>query len=68
MAKLLGSHLLHVKLHASLNSPRGVVATDSLDGMSDEEIQLCLAHQLISKAYRLIRKRMASIFRFEPCS
>ncbi|KAJ4438319.1 hypothetical protein ANN_14261 [Periplaneta americana] len=56
-AKLLGSYPIKVERHSSLNTTRGVVHTDSLDGMSDEEIQLELAEQSVSKAYRLLRKR-----------
>ncbi|KAJ4425727.1 hypothetical protein ANN_27923 [Periplaneta americana] len=56
-AKLLGSYPIKVEQHCSLNTTRGVVHTDSLDGMSDEEIQLELAEQSVSKAYRLLRKR-----------
>ncbi|KAJ4425685.1 hypothetical protein ANN_27881 [Periplaneta americana] len=56
-AKLLGSYPIKVERHSSLNTTRGVVHTDSLDGLSDEEIQLELAEQSVSKAYRLIRKR-----------
>jgi hypothetical protein len=56
-ASLLGSHLVHVERHTLLNSSRGVIHTDSLDGMSDEEIQSALADQLVSLAYRLIGKR-----------
>ncbi|KAJ4425689.1 hypothetical protein ANN_27885 [Periplaneta americana] len=53
-AKLLGSYPIKVKHHYSLNTTRGVVHTDSLDGMSDEEIQLELVEQSVSKAYRLL--------------
>ncbi|KAJ4425378.1 hypothetical protein ANN_27993 [Periplaneta americana] len=42
-AKLLGSNPIKVEWHSSLNTTRGVVHTDSLGGMSDEEIQLDLA-------------------------
>jgi hypothetical protein len=55
-ARLLGSHPVHVERHTSLNSSRGVVYTDSLDGMSAEEIQSALAEQFVSRAYRLIGK------------
>jgi hypothetical protein len=56
VAKLPGSHLVHVERHTSLNSSREIV-TDILDGMSDEEIQICLAHPFVSKAYRFTGKR-----------
>jgi hypothetical protein len=36
---LLGSYLIQVERHASLNSSRGVVSTDALDGLSDEAVQ-----------------------------
>ncbi|KAJ4428446.1 hypothetical protein ANN_24483 [Periplaneta americana] len=55
-AKLLGSYLIKAERHSSLNTTRGVVHTDALDGMSDEEIQLELADQSVSKAYHLLRK------------
>jgi hypothetical protein len=40
--------------HSSLNSSRGVVSTDALDGMSDEEIQLALALKSLLRAYIVI--------------
>jgi hypothetical protein len=56
-ANLLGSYPVQVERHTLLNSSWGVVNTDSLDDMSDEEIQFALADQFVSKAYRLIGKR-----------
>jgi len=56
-ATLLGSHPIYAERHSSLNSSRGVVNTDALDGMSDDEIQSALAEQSVSRAYRLIGKR-----------
>jgi hypothetical protein len=52
-ATLLGSHPVHVGRHTWLNSSRGVIHTDSLDGMSDEEIQSTLADQFVSRTGRL---------------
>lgn len=40
----------------SLRSSWGVI-TNILDGMSDKEIKICLAHQFLSKAYRLVWRR-----------
>jgi hypothetical protein len=51
-AKFLGRYLVHVERHISLSS-----AWDVLYCMPDEETQICLAHQFIYKAYRLIGKR-----------
>jgi hypothetical protein len=59
-ANLLGSHPIRVERHTSLNSSRRVAKTDSLDGMSDEEIQSTLADQCVSKAYRLIGREMVT--------
>jgi hypothetical protein len=56
-AKFLTSCLEYVERQMSLYSTWGVIPADILDGMSDEQIQICLAHQLVSKAYRLIRRR-----------
>lgn len=56
-AKLLGSYPIKVERHSSLNTTRGVITTSSLEGLSDEEIQLELAEQSVSKAYRLLGKR-----------
>jgi hypothetical protein len=56
-ANLLGSYPIQVERHTSLNYSRGVVNAESLDGMSDEEIQSALADQFVSKAYRLNGKR-----------
>jgi hypothetical protein len=57
-ANLLGSFPVQIERHTSLNSSRVVVInTDSLDDMTDEEIQFSLADQFVSKAYRLIAKR-----------
>jgi hypothetical protein len=39
-----------------LNLSQGDVNTDSLDGMSNEEIQSTLADMSVSKAYKLIGK------------
>jgi hypothetical protein len=47
---LLGSHPVQVETHTSLNSCRGAIHTDSLDGMSEEEIQLALADHFVSRA------------------
>jgi hypothetical protein len=55
-ANLLGCHPTRVERHTSLNSSRGVVKTDSLDDMSDEDIQSALADHYVSKAYWLIGK------------
>jgi hypothetical protein len=46
-ANLLGFHPITVERHTSLNSSRGVKAADSLDGMSDKEIQSDLADQSV---------------------
>ncbi|KAJ4425469.1 hypothetical protein ANN_28085 [Periplaneta americana] len=64
-AKVLESYPIRVERHSSLNTTRGVVHTDSLDGLSDEEVQLDLAEQFVSNAYRLLRKRDG---RTEPLS
>jgi hypothetical protein len=56
-ATLLGKDLVRVERHTSLNSCRVVIHTDSLDGMSDAEIQSALADQFVSQAYRLPGKR-----------
>jgi hypothetical protein len=61
---LRGSHPVHVGRHMVLNSSR-VSLTDILHGMSDKKIQMCLARQFISKAYRLIAKKDGKPF-FEP--
>jgi hypothetical protein len=61
-AKLLGSHLAHVKRHTSLNLSQGVITTDILNGISDKEIQTCLAYQFVPKAYRLVGKRNSKPF------
>jgi hypothetical protein len=45
---------VHMERHTSLNSSRGVIHSDSLDGMSDEEIPCALTDQFVSLAYRLI--------------
>jgi hypothetical protein len=49
-ATLLESHPVHVERHTSLNSFRGVIHTDSLHGVLDEEIQSALADQFVSRA------------------
>ena len=51
-AKLLGSYPIKVNRHSSRNTTRGVITTSSLEGMYDEQIQLELAEQSVSKAYR----------------
>jgi hypothetical protein len=56
-ATLLGSHPITVERHASLNTCPEVIKTDSLDDMSNEEIQTDLADQSVSKAFRLIGHR-----------
>jgi hypothetical protein len=61
-ATLLGLHSVQVGRHTSLNSSRGVIRTDSLDGMSDEEIQSALADQFVLRAYRLIGKNDNKLF------
>jgi hypothetical protein len=60
--ELLGSNLVDVERHTSLISSWGVVTTCILDSMSDEEIQICLAHQFVSKPYRLPGKRDSKPF------
>jgi hypothetical protein len=61
-SNLLGSCPIQVERHALFNSSRGVVNTDSLDGMSDDEIQTALANQPLSRTYRLVRKRDEKLF------
>jgi hypothetical protein len=56
-ATFLGSQPIYAERHSSLNSSRGVVNTDALDGMSDDEIQSALAEQFVSRVYHLIGKR-----------
>jgi hypothetical protein len=56
-ATVLGSHTAHVQSHTSLKSSRGVIHTDSLAGMSDEQTRSALADQFVSWAYRLIEER-----------
>jgi hypothetical protein len=56
-ASLLGSYPIQVKRLVSLKFFRGVVTTDSVDGMTDEEIQPALVNQSVSKVHRLIGKR-----------
>jgi hypothetical protein len=46
-AILLGSHPIYAERHSSLNSSRGVVNTDALDAMSDDEIQSAPAEQFV---------------------
>ena len=55
-ATLFGSHPIIVERHKSLNTCRGVVSTDGLDGLDNEEIQLELADQCVSQAYRLTKR------------
>jgi hypothetical protein len=55
-ATLIGSCPIQAERHLSLNSSRGVISTDALDGLSDEAIQSFLADQPLSRAYRLIGK------------
>jgi hypothetical protein len=59
---VLGSCPVHIERHTSLNYSWGVVSTDSLDGLSSEEIQTALAGQSVSEAYRLIGKRNGKPF------
>jgi hypothetical protein len=40
-----------------MNSYRGVISTDALDGLSDEAVQSFLADQSVSRSFRLISKR-----------
>jgi hypothetical protein len=56
-ATLLRLYSIQVERHVSLNSFRGVISTDTLDGLSDEAIQSFLADQSVSKAHKLIGKR-----------
>jgi hypothetical protein len=65
-ANLLGSYPVQAERDTSLNSSRGVVNSDSLEDMSDEEIQFALADQFVSKAYRLIVKRDNKPFPLRP--
>jgi hypothetical protein len=53
-AILLGLYPVHVKKHVSLNLCWKIVSTDSLDDILDDEIQLALADQSVSKAYKII--------------
>jgi hypothetical protein len=60
--QLLGSYPIHAEEHVSLNSSMGDVYTYSLDRLFTEEIQIDLADQSVSRAYRLLRKRDKTIF------
>jgi hypothetical protein len=60
--KLLGSRTVHVERQTFPYPSQGVVRTDILDGMPDEEIQLCLASQFVSKAYRLTGNKLGKTF------
>jgi hypothetical protein len=42
-ASLLGFYSIQVEVHTSLNSSLGIVSTDSLNGIMNEEIQSALA-------------------------
>jgi hypothetical protein len=53
-ASLLGSHPAKVERQTSLNFCRGVIETDSPDGMSDEGTQSAFADHLVSRACRLL--------------
>jgi hypothetical protein len=55
-AHLFGSHSIQVQRRASLNFSRGIINTDSLHSMSDEEIQSTLADHFVSEAFKLIGK------------
>jgi hypothetical protein len=48
-------------VHPSIH-PRGIVKIDIQDGMLDEEIQICLAHQFVSAGCKLIGKRNGKSF------
>jgi hypothetical protein len=54
---LHGSYPVVVETHSSLNFSQGVVSTDSLSGMLDEEIQSSLTDHSISEAFGLVGKR-----------
>jgi hypothetical protein len=56
-AKFLGCYLVRVERHISLKSFRGVVMMHILCFILVEETQMCVAHQFISKVYRVIGKR-----------
>jgi hypothetical protein len=51
-----GSHPVHVERHIVALLP-GSQRTNSLEGISDEEIQSALADRFVARAYRLIEKR-----------
>jgi hypothetical protein len=55
--KLLGSYPVTVEKHQTLNSIRGVIFCPQVDGCTDEEIQVGLADQYVSKAYCVHRKQ-----------
>jgi hypothetical protein len=40
--ELLGSHLVHIRRHTSLNSSQGFIMTDILNWVLDKEIQIAL--------------------------
>jgi hypothetical protein len=52
-----GSCPMHVERHMLLISCREVCPNDSLDVMSDEEIQSAIHEKFVSGAYRLIGRR-----------
>jgi hypothetical protein len=61
-AILLEWYPVQVKRHSSLNSCKGVVSSDCLDRMTDEEIQSALTDWSMSKLCRLIGNRSDKAF------
>jgi hypothetical protein len=54
--KFHGSYPIQMESRTSLNSCHGVVTTNYLDGMTDEEIQSSLVDKSVSEVYWLIGK------------
>jgi hypothetical protein len=61
---LLGSYPVQVERYASLSPSWGIFTTDSLDDMTDEEVQASLAFQSVYRSYMFFRRRDGKPFAF----